>query len=83
MGMDLVEDEMLVGIGGMAWACNIHKKRDVDGREIPIRPDDYSSLLISRPAQMAFELTARNEKRWELVKANYAKAVEDNELTSD
>lgn len=83
MGMDLVEDELLVGIGGMAWACHIRKKRDNNGREIPIKADDYSSLLISRPKQMVFDLTPRNIERGELVKLNYEEALKETELARD
>ncbi|KUJ23227.1 cytochrome P450 [Mollisia scopiformis] len=83
MGMDLVEDELLVGIGGMAWACNIRKKRDENGREIPVSATDYSSLLISRPKQMDFDLTPRDTKRGQLVKFNYAKALETAEIIRD
>ncbi|KAF2871562.1 cytochrome P450 [Massariosphaeria phaeospora] len=63
MGMDLVENEFFIAIGGMAWALNITKKRDAMGREIHVPQHEYSTYLISRPKKFAFELKPRSEKR--------------------
>lgn len=79
-GQDLVEAELLVGIGGMAWACNINKRRDSAGNEIPVPAHDYSTLLISRPNPFAFDLQPRSKKREQQVWDNYGAAVNKDAL---
>lgn len=70
-GVDLVEAELLVAVGGMAWACQISKKRDErTGEEMVPAAHDYTSLLISRPKMFPFELRARSEGRRAEVCAN-------------
>lgn len=61
----------MVGIGGMAWATNICKKRDAAGQEIDLAPQDYTSLLISRPKPFQFELQPRHVKREQQVWDNW------------
>ena len=73
-GVDLVEAELLVGIGGMAWAFSIGKKRDAaTGRAVDVPDHDYTSLLISRPRPFDFDLRARSEERGGAVRDNWAK----------
>lgn len=74
-GQDLVEAELLVGIGGMAWATNICKKRDAAGQEIYPAPHDYTSLLISHPKPFQFELKPRSAKREQQVWDNWKEAA--------
>lgn len=77
MGMDLVEQEFLVGMGGMAWAFDIAKKRDpATGRPIHIPAHDYTSLLISRPRPFQFNLKARSQEREVGIWRQYEEAVE-------
>lgn len=74
-GVDLVEAELLVAIGGMAWACQISRKRDEKtGEEIVPPAHDYTSLLISRPKMFPFVLEARSEERRKEVWANWREA---------
>ncbi|GAB7356603.1 hypothetical protein MBLNU459_g7330t2 [Dothideomycetes sp. NU459] len=75
-GMDLVEVELFVAIGAMAWASTISKKRDALGRELYVPAHDYTTYLISRPRPFPFEMKARSENRACLVKANYASALQ-------
>jgi cytochrome P450 len=63
MGMDLVENEFLVAIAGMAWATNITRKKDAMGREIEVPHHDFSSYLISRPKKFYFDYKIRSEGR--------------------
>ncbi|KAF1990338.1 cytochrome P450 [Aulographum hederae CBS 113979] len=81
MGMDLVEQELLVGVGGMAWAFNISKKRDeATGKDVEIASHDYTSLLISRPRAFEFEMVPRSREREELVWEGYDEAVRTGEI---
>ncbi|TKA82463.1 hypothetical protein B0A49_00063 [Cryomyces minteri] len=81
-GMGLVEAEFFVGIGGMAWAANISKKRDALGREIAVPAHDYTSLLISRPRPFQFDLKPRTEKREQQVWDNYFAAKRQEAMSS-
>lgn len=78
-GVDLVEAELLVGIGGMAWAFHIAKKTDELGREVDVPEHDYTSLLISRPRPFGFELGARSEERGSFVRENWRRIREERE----
>lgn len=48
-------------MGGVAWAFNIQKKRRADGTEVPVHWDEYSPLLIAKPAPFEFDATPRSE----------------------
>lgn len=73
-GVDLVEAELLVGIGGMAWAFWIGRKRDaLTGAEVEVPRHDFTSLLISRPRPFGFELGARSQEREGLVREGWRK----------
>lgn len=78
-GVDLVEAELLVGVGGMAWAFRVGKKRDALGREVEVPRHDYTSLLISRPKPFGFELGARSVERGVAVRENWRRVREERE----
>lgn len=80
MGMDLVEQELLVGVGAMAWAFDISKKVDGSGRTIEVNEHDYTSLLISRPRKFEFDLVARSKEREAEIWGQYDEAVEKGEI---
>lgn len=80
MGMDLVEQEFLVGMGSMAWAFNFSKKLDEAGRPIDIPAHDYTSLLISRPRPFQFAIQPRSEGREVQLYAQYFDAVRAGEI---
>lgn len=81
MGMDLVEQELLVGAGGIAWALTVGEQHDpVSGRPVPIPAHDYTNLLISRPRPFGFALKARSEGREERVWRLYYEAVAAGEI---
>ena len=63
-GVDLVEAELICGIGGMAWAFDKEKGKKMGGGEQMEVPDhDYTSLLISRPKPFEYSLSARTPAR--------------------
>lgn len=80
MGQALVEHELLVGIGAMAWAFDVSKKRDLKGAEIAIPRHNYTSLIISRPRAFDFDLRARSTERRALVWKQYEDAVGSGEI---
>ncbi|KAG9606124.1 cytochrome P450, partial [Aureobasidium melanogenum] len=82
-GMDLVEVELFVAIGAMAWASTISRKRDALGRDMHVPSHDYTTYLISRPKPFPFELKPRNEGRRRIVEKNYHAAMRDARLEAE
>jgi hypothetical protein len=63
MGVDIVNHELFLVSGALAWAFNFKKKIGEDGNEIPVKDLEYSSLLIAKPDWFFFDLTVRSEKK--------------------
>ncbi|KAF3006228.1 hypothetical protein E8E14_002554 [Neopestalotiopsis sp. 37M] len=71
-GIPIVEQDLFLVMGGIAWAFNITKKRRADGSEVDVHWDDFSPLLIAKPAPFEFDAMLRSEavknellKMWE------------------
>ncbi|KAK8081262.1 hypothetical protein PG996_000043 [Apiospora saccharicola] len=60
-GVPIVEMDLFLAMGGMAWAFRIQKKRNPDGTEVPVHWNDFTPLLIAKPAPFVFDLVARSE----------------------
>lgn len=68
-----MEQDLFLAMGGMAWAFWIRKKIDQEtGKEIEVHWDEYSPLLIAKPAPFQLDLEVRNddvrrrlERMWE------------------
>lgn len=63
MGVDIVNHELFQVCGALAWAFNLRKKKDENGREIELKDMDYSNLLISKPGIFSFDLQVRDEAK--------------------
>ena len=61
-GVDIVEQELFLVMGGIAWAFEISKKKDEFGNEIEGPADRYTSLLIAKPEKFEFELKPRSDE---------------------
>jgi hypothetical protein len=62
-GLPIVEQDLFLTMGGMAWALEIRKKRRADGTEVPVHWDDYTPLLIAKPKGFEFDAVVRDEGR--------------------
>lgn len=62
-GVDIVEQELFLVMGGLAWGFNITGKKDSFGREVYVPQDKYTNLLIAKPVEFQFELEAVSEER--------------------
>lgn len=67
MGVDIVNHELFLVCGALAWAYNLKKKIGEDGREIVPKDLEYSSLLIAKPDWFEFDLSVRDEKKREKI----------------
>jgi hypothetical protein len=79
VGVDIVEQELFLVMGGLAWGFDIGVER---GREIP-SADKFTSLLIAKPEKFEFEMKAVSQERLAMVKSMWkgvnGGAVEDEE----
>jgi len=65
--VDIVEQELFLTMGGLAWAFDIGKKKDDRGRGIEVPLAKYTSLLIAKPEKFEFALTPVSEERLQMV----------------
>ncbi|KAK8124281.1 uncharacterized protein PG998_000040 [Apiospora kogelbergensis] len=59
-GVPIVEMDLFLAMGGMAWAFRIQKKRNADGTEVPVHWNDFTPLLIAKPSPFEFDLVPRH-----------------------
>lgn len=63
-GIPIVEQDLLLAMGGIAWAFNVWKRFDeTTGREVAVHWNDYTSLLIAKPEQFSFQLEVRGHDK--------------------
>ncbi|KAK2067094.1 hypothetical protein P8C59_000858 [Phyllachora maydis] len=82
-GLPIVEQDLYLAMGGMAWAFTLRKKRDpVTGRDVPVHWNNYTALLIAKPEPFVFDALPRDEDKMALMSVMYefAKDAEDAEL---
>ncbi|KAI1818858.1 cytochrome P450 [Poronia punctata] len=80
-GLPLVEQDLYLAMGGLAWAFNIVKKRTSGGEEVAVPWNEYTPLLIAKPVPFEFEARVRDEAvRKELGAMWYQGRGEDDEV---
>lgn len=77
-GMHIAERSLNILVARIAWACNISKKIDSDGKEVEVPLYDYVSGFNVQPNWFAFDLKVRSEERWDIVKEAY-----EHEMAND
>ncbi|KAM7200889.1 Cytochrome P450 [Naviculisporaceae sp. PSN 640] len=74
-GVPIVEQDLFLTMGGMAWGLNIRKKRDPEtGAEIPVHWNDYTPLLIAKPSPFLFDAVPRSQEKERLMREMYEDA---------
>ena len=76
-GLPIVERNLFLSIGGIAWTFDIRKKRRPDGSEVPVHWDDFTPLLMTKPEPFQFDLVARDEMRAGVLKRIWESAQEE------
>ncbi|KAH8902449.1 cytochrome P450 [Coniochaeta sp. PMI_546] len=71
-GLPIVEQDLFLTMGGMAWAIDIRKKRDAHGKEIPVHWDNYTPLLIAKPVKFQFDAIVRDPDKMRIVTDMFA-----------
>jgi hypothetical protein len=62
-GIPIVEQDLYLAMGGMAWAFHFRKKQCADGTEIPVHWNDYTPLLIAKPSPFEFDAVVRSDEK--------------------
>ncbi|KAK3341062.1 cytochrome P450 [Neurospora tetraspora] len=80
-GVPIVEQDLFLTMGGMAWAFTITKKTDpLTGSELPVHWNDYTPLLIAKPCRFPFDAHPRDEGKLKKMREMYDEAVEGEEM---
>ncbi|KAK8041660.1 cytochrome P450 [Apiospora rasikravindrae] len=81
-GVPIVEMDLFLAMGGMAWAFRIQKKRKADGTEVPVHWNDFTPLLIAKPAPFEFDLAPRSDATARIVRGMWesGKGDDDEEI---
>ncbi|KAK4214279.1 putative cytochrome P450 E-class, group I [Rhypophila decipiens] len=86
-GVPIVEQDLFLTMGGMAWGLNIRKKRDPEtGLEVPVHWNDYTPLLIAKPMPFPFDAFARSDEKRRMMKDMYEDAnsrMQDQDMKGD
>lgn len=59
-GVPIVDQDLFLAMGGLAWAFDLCKKRRADGSEVDVHWNDFTPLLIAKPAPFEFEAFTRS-----------------------
>ncbi|KAL2161788.1 hypothetical protein VTH06DRAFT_7572 [Thermothelomyces fergusii] len=64
-GIPIVEQDLFLAMGGLAWGFTIRRRRDPQrpGRDLPVHWNDYTPLLIAKPAAFPFAAAPRSPER--------------------
>jgi hypothetical protein len=81
-GVDVVEQELFLVIGGLAWAFDIRKKMSKFGYEVPVPTDKYTNLLISKPEKMAFEMKPVSQDKVQMIEKDWMR-INDEESADE
>ncbi|KAK4545451.1 hypothetical protein LTR36_002801 [Oleoguttula mirabilis] len=79
-GMHIAERSLNILVARIAWACDIKKKTGSDGKQVEVPLYDYVSGFNVQPKWFAFDLSARSEERWQVVKEAYEWEMEHDPL---
>ena len=71
-GVPIVEQDLYLSMGGIAWALDLRKRRDpATGKEVPVDTMDYTPLLIAKPRKFQFEASPRSDQKLAQLRAMY------------
>ena len=67
-GVPIVDQDLFLAMGGLAWAFDLRKKRRAgvgggEGAEIPVHWNEYSPLLIAKPLPFEFDAVIRDDAK--------------------
>ncbi|KAK3295218.1 cytochrome P450 [Chaetomium fimeti] len=76
-GVPIVEQDLFLTMGGMAWAFNIHKMHDTEtDAEARVHWNDYTPLLIAKPVWFPLDAAPRSRDKVECMRVMHRSARE-------
>ena len=78
--MHIAERSLNLLVARIAWACEMRKKVGGDGVEVEVPLYDYTSGFNVEPKHFAFDLEARSQERWNVVREAYEWEMERDPL---
>lgn len=80
-GVPIVEQDLFLAMGGLAWAYSVQKQRDpVTRAELPVHWNAYTPLLIAKPEKFPFEVVPRGGRaRKRVLRQMWEAAKEEGE----
>ncbi|RFU23995.1 hypothetical protein B7463_g12342, partial [Scytalidium lignicola] len=72
-GLESAENALFIQVSSLAWACNVTRKKDKDGNDIPVPLYDYSAGTNTAPKPFAFDLIPRSQERLQLMRESSTK----------
>lgn len=83
-GIPIVEQDLFLTMGGMAWAFTITKKTNpITGKDMPVHWNDYTPLLIAKPCRFPFDAIPRSEQKVKKMREMYDEATEGEETEKE
>lgn len=80
-GVPIVEQDLLLSMGGIAWAFDVRKRRDpATGLEVPVHWNDYTPLLIAKPRKFEFDATPRSDAKLAELRAMYERTKDIDDM---
>ncbi|GAP91097.2 putative cytochrome P450 [Rosellinia necatrix] len=89
-GIPLVEQDLYLAMGGIAWAFDIRRRRrrrrrdDGDGEEeeeVPVHWNDYTPLLIAKPVAFEFDAAVRDEGKRAMLRRMWVEGKGEDDET--
>ena len=85
-GVPIVDQDLFLAMGGLAWAFDLRKKKrpvgsgsgggDGQEEEIPVPWNDFSALLIAKPLPFEFDAVVRDARKKKALDGMWEDAVE-------
>lgn len=83
-GVPIVDQDLFLAMGGLAWAFDLRKKRrpgGIDGTdvEVPVPWNECTPLLIAKPVPFQFDVVIRDGRKKEMLDRMWVDDVEGAE----
>lgn len=80
-GLPIVEQDLFLTMGGLAWGLNIRRRRDASGKEVPVHWDNYTPLLIAKPVKFQFDAVVWEPERRQKIAEMFADVTTQERVT--
>jgi hypothetical protein len=68
--LESAERSLFIQVATIGWSCNIRKKKDAAGKDIPVHWYDYTTGNNTAPKKFEFDIKPRDENRVKVLQDN-------------